>query len=140
MTMPDYPAATPYVVMLVWSFRALAAAAGTFVLLEWIGRAAGQPVEFPAYNRRLNARAWACVGAGCLLAWLTYVAFNLFVILPHHGLVPNALLATTWALIATGIVQRATARAEQPKFIWFSAALIVIGSLLVLALGGSPDL
>jgi hypothetical protein len=127
-------------VSLVWSFRALAAAAGTFVLLEWMGRAVRQPVEFPAYNRRLNARAWACVGAGCLLAWASYVLFNLYLILPQNALFPNVVLATTWALISAGIVQRATARAEQPKLIWISAALIVIGALVVLCLEGKPGL
>lgn len=131
---------TPLVVSLVWAFRALAAAAGTFVLLEWAGRAARQPVEFPAYNRRLNARAWACVGGGCLLAWLSYVIFNLYVIMPRDALLPNVVLAATWALIGCGIVQRATARAEQPKLIWISAALIVFGALVVLSIGGKPDL
>ena len=133
-------AATPLVVALVWAFRALAAAAGTFVLLEWAGRAVRQPVEFPAYNRRMNARAWACVGAGCLLAWLSYVTFNLYVIMPSDTFWPNVILAGTWALIAAGIVQRATARAEQPKLIWFSAALIVIGAFTVIALEGVPNL
>ena len=137
--MLEFEAATPLVVSLVWAFRALAAAAGTFVLLEWAGRAARQPVEFPAYNRRMNAQAWACVGAGCVLAWLSYIVFNLYVILPQHGLFANVLLAATWALIGTGIVQRAAARAEQPKLIWFSAALIVTGAFVVIALGGLPD-
>ena len=137
--MPEYEAATPLVVSLVWAFRALAAAAGTFVFLEWAGRAVHQPVEFPAYNRRMNARAWACVGAGGVLAWLSYILFNLYVILPAHGLFANVLLAATWGLIGAGIVQRAAARAEQPKLIWFSAALIVTGAFVVIALGGLPD-
>lgn len=128
------------VVSLVWAFRALAAAAGTFVFLEWAGRAVRQPVEFPAYNRRLNARAWACVGAGCLLAWCSYMIFNLYIILPRDAFLPNVVLAATWALIGAGIVQRATARAEQPKLIWISAALIVIGALVVLSFEGKPGL
>lgn len=138
--MPEFQAATPLVVALVWAFRALAAAAGTFVLLEWVGRSLHQPVEYPAYNRRMNSRAWACVGGGCILAWLSYVVFSLYVILPDDALVPNVMLAATWALIGGGIVQRAAARAEQPKMIWFSAALIVIGAFVILALGGSPNL
>ena len=136
----DYAIATNLTVSFVWAFRALAACAGMFVLLEWVGRATRQPVEFPAYNRRLNARAWASVGAGCVLAWASYIIFNLYVILPYHGLLPNVMLLATWALIAFGIVGRATARAEQPKLIWYSAALIVIGAFTVIALGGAPDL
>lgn len=132
--------ATPLMVALVWTFRTLAAAAGTFVVLEWIGRAVHQPVEHPAYNRRLNAQAWACVAGGCILAWLSYMTYDLYVILPGDGLAPNIILAATWALIGCGIVQRAAARAEQPKLIWFSAALIVTGAFTVIALGGLPKL
>lgn len=141
LTPENHAFALSLAVSLVWTFRALAACAGAFVLFDWIAHnPIRQPVEFPPYNRRMNSQAWACVAAGCLLAWASYVAVNLYLILPHDGLTPNALLAATWALIGGGIVQRAAARAEQPKLIWFSATLIAIGSFAVLALEGRPTL
>lgn len=128
-------------VALVWTFRALAACAGAFVLFDWVAHSPiRQPVEFPPYNRKMNSRAWALAAAGCIIAWFSYVQYDLYVISPADHLDANLLLAVTWLLFGVALVTRAAARAEQPKLIWYSAVLIAIGSFTVLALEGHGGL
>lgn len=127
------------IVGLVWTFRALAACAGTFVIFDWI-KNIREAEEVPPYNRRINSAAWALVSLGSVMAWVSYFCLNVFMITPEDGLFPNIILALTWLFIGGALVMRATARAEQPRLIWISAIIISLGSFIVLSLGGRPIL
>jgi len=132
------PLAVTLAITLVWAFRALAACAGAFVVFDWLTHTR-HPVEFPPYNRHLNSLAWAAAGAGCIIAWFSYATFDRYLINPQHGFWPNVTLAATWGLLGGALVMRSVARAEEPRLIWVSAALIVVGGFVVLLLGGRPD-
>lgn len=122
---------------LLWTFRALAVTAGTFVLLDFFAHATS-PVESPPYNRVVNARAWAFVSLGAIIGGVALIYFDIDYLSPFAPFAPRVASLVMWALLSLALVARAGSRAEQPWLIYVAALLIVVGGRTVIALGGGP--
>lgn len=125
----------PYAIPFIWAFRVVAACAGTFILLDFF-KYRRREQEIPPYNRAANSRAWACASAGAIIGGLGFNALDVYWLSTYDAESPNVVVATVWFAWAAGLTQRASSRAEQPALIWSAAAIITVGGLLVISLGG----
>lgn len=125
----------PYAIPCIWSLRIVAASMGTFVVLNWL-KYRGAANEIPPHNRRSNETAWALAATGTIIGGVGFNALDVYWVSTLNDASPNILVAVVWALWAAGLTHRAAARAKQPRLIWAAAAIIALGGLLVIALGG----
>lgn len=80
------------------------------------------PQDYPACNRRSNARAWGVVGLGVLIGG----GLTMLATFGTKALIVDAAVAELilWMGVSTGLVMRSACRAERPTRIWLVATMI----------------
>lgn len=119
----------------VWSLRNLAACAATFVLFNWL-KYRGSDDEIPPYNRRANETAWAMAAIGAILGGVGFNSMDVYWISTYAMNAPNVMVAGVWGFWGLALTRRAAARSMQPNLLYLAGAIIVVGSMATISIGG----
>lgn len=110
-------------VAFIQSMRAMAIIAGVLVLFDSLKIYAG--VERPPHNPQRNAVGWALLAFTAALGGSGLIYFGQPTVGGQDGMWPNLVVAFIWSGWATGLVYRASVRAQRGWMIWAAMAIIV---------------